>query len=577
MNNRIALKILSPLVLLLGFMPAIADNEAKSDYYFMEAMRQRSLGNDADAESLMERAFELNPDPASEIAKSVAFARIATAGNDTATFIDALSRIDRYVELNPNDSYAAVSLADYYARAGLIERALPLYARADSLNPTQPTLALRHARLLEMMRRPDDALEVYRRVEMREGKRTQLTYVISNLLLNQKNDTIGALAEVEALTSALPGDIEALTLAISANTAANRPDEAMRLAARAILLEPDNEPLHEFCIQTAYDLKGADAAFDAFAGALASDDLPEQDKSALLGFFVNGMKVNPTDEIIPVYYKATELFEQKFPENTSGMMLRARLALLERDFERAATELAHASALEPTVGILRSEQIRMLVLDNRPEQGIAIGEDALRTDGLTDITEVRLMLAGAYMNIKNYRAAAETLRPLIDDPDLDDETRAEIISTIADAEQFYRPAEEVAALYERAIALFPSYNLAKNNYAYMIAEKGGDLNRAEELITAVLNAGERRPIYLDTAAWVAYRLGKYGPAIGYMDEALALLRNEDPEAEFMLHAGDIYYRAGMSEKALEFWQKGLETDPESKDLRLRVELKRIPE
>ncbi len=558
-------------------MPAIADNEAKSDYYFMEAMRQRSLGNDADAESLMERAFELNPDPASEIAKSVAFARIATAGNDTATFIDALSRIDRYVELNPNDSYAAVSLADYYARAGLIERALPLYARADSLNPTQPTLALRHARLLEMMRRPDDALEVYRRVEMREGKRTQLTYVISNLLLNQKNDTIGALAEVEALTSALPGDIEALTLAISANTATNRPDEAMRLAARAIQLEPDNEPLHEFCIQTAYDLKGADAAFDAFAGSLASDDLPEQDKSALLGFFVNGMKVNPTDEITPVYYKATELFEQKFPENTSGMILRARLALLERDFERAATELAHASALEPTVGILRSEQIRMLVLDNRPEQGIAIGEDALRTEGLTDITEVRLMLAGAYMNIKNYRAAAETLRPLIDDPDLDDETRAEIISTIADAEQFYRPAEEVAALYERAIALFPSYNLAKNNYAYMIAEKGGDLNRAEELITAVLNAGERRPIYLDTAAWVAYRLGKYGPAIGYMDEALALLRNEDPEAEFMLHAGDIYYRAGMSEKALEFWQKGLETDPESKDLRLRVELKRIPE
>lgn len=564
-------------MLLLGIMPALADNEAKSDYYFMEAMRRRALGNDADAEALMNRAYELNPDPSSEIAKAVAFARIATAGNDTTAFIDALEKIDRYVKLNPDDIYAAVSLADYYARAGLAARALPLYARADSMNPSQPMLALRHARLLEMMRRPDDALEVYRRVELREGKRTQLTFVISNLLLNQKNDTLGALAEVEALTAALPGDIDALTLAISANTAANRPEEAMRLVRKAIELEPDNEPLHEFCIQTTCDLEGLDAAFDAFAASLESDELPEQDKSTLLGFFINGMKIKAADDATETYYKATELFERKFPDNTAAMLLRARLAVLDKDYERAAAELAKASAKEPTVGILRSEQIRMNVLANRPEEAITIGREALKVEDLTDITEVRLMLAGAYMNTKNYKAAAEALHPLMDDPDLDDETRAEIISTIADAEQFYRPAEEIAVLYERAIELFPTYNLAKNNYAYMIADKGGDLNRAEVLITEVLNSGERRPIYLDTAAWVAYKLGKYGPAIGYIDEALALLRNEDPEAELMQHAGDIYYRAGMTEKALEYWQKGLETDPESAELRSRVELKRIPE
>lgn len=565
-------------MLLLGLLPAAADNQAKSDYYFMEAMRLRALERDADAEALLTRAYELNPDPSSTVAKLIGFAMVSEAGNDAVLFLKGLSLVEKYVRLNPDDSYAAISLADYYSRAGNVEKAQPLYAHADSLNPSQPAIALRLARSLEMLRRPQEAIEVYRRIETREGKSPQLAFYISNVMMTQLADTTAALAEVEALTAALPGDTDALALAISAHDAAGRADDVMRLVARAIELEPDNEHLVEFCIQEAYDVKGIDDAFAIYENALHSDDLQDADKKELLLFFMSRLRPKDGDDIVSARRKAVDVYEAVNPTDVTVKVARGQLAYMDEEYAQAGRYFEDAFSLEPNMGFLAANAVRFYMLADEPDSAVRVGSKALATETLDDVYSVSMVLSGVYMNQKRYEEAAATLRALLDNPDagLDDEERSEVIGSIADAEQNFKPAEDAAKDYEEAIRLNPANYMAKNNYAYMISEKGGDLSRAEELIDDVITNESRRPIYLDTAAWVAFKLGKYGPAIGYIDEAIAMERDE-PSSEYMLHAGDIYFRAGMTEKAVEFWQKGLDTDPDSEDLIRRVELKAIPE
>lgn len=577
--NRLTQTLLVSLLLLLGFLPARADNEAKSDYYFMEAMRMRALGNDADADVLLNRAYELNPDPASEITKSVAFAQVTRSGNDSIAFADALAKIERYVSLKPDDFYAAVSLAGYYANIGDLNKALPLIARADSLNPSQPTLALRHASLLERLGRTQDAIDVYKRVEVREGKRTQLTYAITRLMFNVLQDTVGALAEVDALTAALPGDVEALTLAISLNEVAGHTDEVRRLGDRAISMEPDNLPLREFYIQSIYDIYGMDGALEVFGDAIKADDLSTDDKAMLLTFFIGEMNVKPEDSSKPFngYLKALEIYDNEYPDDVALPLLRSGIAIESDDLELAIKQIERAIELSPTSPEIRAQWIKLLVRADRIDEAIAAGRDALLLEEFENNLELRLMLTGAYAIAKKYQEIPPVLTPLLDAADLDDSARSEILATIADAEQNYRPAEEVAKTYDEAIALDPENYMAQNNYAYMISEKGGDLELAKKLIGQVLKNAPNLPTYLDTAAWVYYKLGQYLLAKDYIDKAIAAVRGDILDAELMLHAGDIYYRCGNAEKALDYWQRALEMTPDSQDLMRRVELKRIPE
>lgn len=565
--------------MLLGFLPARADNEAKSDYYFMEAMRMRALGNDADADVLLNRAYELNPDPASEIAKSVAFAQVARSGNDSIAFADALAKIERYVSLNPDDLYASVSLAGYYANNGELQKALPLMAYADSLNPAQPTLALRHASLLERLGRTQDAIDVYKRVEVREGKRTQLTYAITRLMFNVLQDTVGALAEVDALTAALPGDVEALTLAISLNEVAGHTDEVRRLANRAISMEPDNLPLREFYIQSIYDIYGMDGALEVFADAIKSDDLTTDDKAMLLTFFIGEMNVKPEDSSKPFngYLKALEIYDNEYPDDVSLPLLRSGIAIESDDLDLAIKQIERAIELSPASPEIRAQRIKLLVRADRIDEAIAAGRDALLLEEFENNLELRLMLTGAYALAKQYQEIPPVLTPLLNSADLDDSARSEVLATIADAEQNYRPVSEVAKTYDEAIALDPENYMAQNNYAYMISEKGGDLELAKKLIGQVLKNAPNLPTYLDTAAWVYYKLGQYLLAKDYIDKAIAAVRGDILDAELLLHAGDIYYRCGNAEKAMDYWQRALEMTPGSDDLMRRVELKRIPE
>ncbi|MDE6534990.1 MAG: tetratricopeptide repeat protein [Muribaculaceae bacterium] len=565
------------LCVLLGLTSARADNKAKSDYYFMEAMRQRTLDRDGDAEALLSRAFEINPEPTNPAGKFVGFTTISNSRGDSAQIVKGLRIVERYVAANPDDTYAAVSLADMYMQMQKFEKALPLYAYADSMNPSQPAIALRHARNLEQLKRVDEAVNVYRKVETRMGRSPQLTFYISNLLLNVANDTVRALAEVESLLNAKPGDTEVLALAISANTALNRTDEALRLINLAIAAEPDNVELRDYCIAQADKVKGPEAAYELLEQALRSDEFADDEKSFLFAQFFQGIKIDDEELSESIFQRARAVMAEEVPDDMYPYILQAIYHYLNRDFIAAANEYEYAFQKNPTSGSLLAELMRMYILADEPEKALDLGRKAQITPDMVDVQNVYRMMAGAYMNQENYRQAASSLEQILTDCDaeLTDEDRSEVICSIADAEQHFLNPERAAERYEQALALDSLNVMAKNNYAYMISEKGGDLQLAERLINEVLEIEPHNPVYLDTAAWIAYMQGKYGPAIAYIEEAMLMLR-DDPNVEYLQHAGDIYYRAGMTDKALESWQKALELEPDSPELKARVEQKRIP-
>jgi len=97
-----------------------------------------------------------------------------------------------------------------------------------------------------------------------------------------------------------------------------------------------------------------------------------------------------------------------------------------------------------------------------------------------------------------------------------------------------RRAEAIAS-YDKSIALDPEQGMAKNNLAYLLAESGGDLDRALELAQQAKEELPDDGNAADTLGWVLLKRGVPSAAIGYLEEAAERLPKEALDIQGVVH------------------------------------------
>jgi len=105
------------------------------------------------------------------------------------------------------------------------------------------------------------------------------------------------------------------------------------------------------------------------------------------------------------------------------------------------------------------------------------------------------------------------------------------------------------ALYEDVVGRYPNSPVAANNLAFNLAEyepTPANLARAEKLLLPFMKTHGNIPHLADTAAWIAYRQGRYAEAKEILAKLDATaLRN--PAISY--HLGMIHLRLGDSARA----------------------------
>lgn len=524
------------ILLSLVALAAFASDPAKSDYYFMEALRQDALENQDASTALMRRAYELNPDPGSVPAKLVAFSEISLAGSDSIRFNQGIKMAQKYVDANPDDYYIGVSLADVYGRCGRPDLAKPLYARAYASHPEIGSLGLRYAQTLAGSDEPDSALTVLRAVERIHGVNMMTAYPICYILMMEKADTVAALEEVDRLLAAMPTDGDAVALATATYERANQPERALTVLDSCIEADPAELPLHTYRIYMSARQEKVPETRSALLNSLACDELGQTEVDQLLAYFAAEVCGNDSTWFL-LTLEAADAAEKRFPESALPNLLRVHVNECQDNDEAAMVQLRKAIDKVPTRADLWARLMLLQLRRDENDAAIATGRKALKACEGEDDADIRMVLASAYAGMKNYREAAAAIRPIANDESLEPQERAHYLCTLADCLQYFESTDSAAAVYEKVIELDPNYIMAKNNYAYMISEQGGDMALAERLIGEVMAEEPHNPTYLDTAAWVAYKQGKYALANVFIDEALAL-DNTDSE-ELAAHAAAI--------------------------------------
>ncbi len=104
----------------------------------------------------------------------------------------------------------------------------------------------------------------------------------------------------------------------------------------------------------------------------------------------------------------------------------------------------------------------------------------------------------------------------------------------------------------------PDNATALNALGYILANRTNRYEEAEALIARALSINPDEPAILDSMGWVNYHLGNYEVALDYLQQAYQAF----PDPEVAAHLGEVLWVVGDSEAALAVWNQALAKSPD---------------
>ncbi len=538
----------------------------KADYIYMEAMRQQALGNDDASFYLMQRAHELNPDD-DAIAYFFGYTLMGIAGQDSVRFESGHRLMKNYFDRNPADFYTSYTYGFVNERIGNIDESLRVWNKLDSLYPAKTEVALHLANALFLTH--DSAavsrtIDVYNRIERAKGKSIPLSSrKIQSYLSTQ--DTVSAIAEVHSLIEASPGSIENNVFAGDVFALFSENDSALAYYNRACELDPTSG-LAYYSRANFYKNAGDSVAYDREVfHALKMESLDLDTKLEIMTGYVRELYSNPAQQP-----RIQELFAsllEQHPHEVSVHDLYYAYLLAISDYAGAAEQVGYALDIDPSDERKWGALVSLYLQTDEFDKAVDAATRALGYHPQS--ANLTFMRGISHGQAKQYDKAIPDFEHSIELADSGDvKFVSEVLSSEGDMYSAAGDKAQAEEHYRQAIAVDPDNLLALNNYAYLLAVEGRDLDKAERMSSRTIQERPDDINSLDTYAWILFRQKKYTEALAYIQKALDLAK--EPADELYSHAGDIYFWNGDHQKAVELWQQALLLAPDNELLKRKV-------
>lgn len=568
------LKFISVLVAMLAavaFMSAMAAERGsdevgrKSDLYFMEAMRRKSLGQDDAALDLLRRAYELNPTD-SDVGFQAGYMQIFAANEDSLLFEQGYAQMLQHFLDEPADLYGGFMFGNISERVGRMDRARQVWATLDSIYPEKVEMAMRHGDALVATRDSaalDSALRIFDRVERAEGPNLQVASrkMAVNML---RRDTVGAMTVVNDLIAGLPRSPEARAFAGQVYASLGDSATALGYYREACAIDSLSGIAH-YMLGNFYRELGDMEGFDREVfRALDQESLDLETKKEMLTGYVRELYADSLQQP-----RIERLFNVLIDQNPSDVELRELFFsyyLAVEDYVHAVEQVRIAVDLDP------ADEARWRLLVSLYGQigdyrsAADAGAESLRY--FPDSPQMLILVANCLTMLDDYDGALAYLDRAERVPELSDTERSDVLTVKGDVNYRQGNTAEAFRLYEAALEASAINLTAMNNCAYYMACEGVDLERAEKLSASVIRERPDDATSIDTYAWVLFKMTRYADAREYIDRALAAMT--ELSAEVLHHAGDIYFMAGLPDEALAFWRRAADLEPDNELLRRKI-------
>jgi tetratricopeptide (TPR) repeat protein len=531
--------------------PARAENQDLALQYFLAGSLLDQKGEYAKAVLEYQDALKNKKDPAIYHAISKDYSILGK--HDLA-----IESGKEAVRLDSTNVKYRQALAEIYLHASNLDGAVEQYEQIVRLDSTDRTVQMNLGRLYQIGA-PSKAIATYETILERFGPDADALAALAQLYSNagETGKAVGALTQLSELQ---PTNLEVKKALGDIYLRQDSVDAALKIFQDLAELHPDDLEVraavaHSYLLKQDYDRAAAEFE-SVFKGG---DSLSADDQIRFGQVFV--AHVQEDSAVAPYAQKLFLTIRDRFPGDWRPYWFLGALANITHDDSAALGYFGKVKELaewnpDGWIGVAS-----VYYDAGNFAQAIATLNEAKKF--IPDEFRLYFLLGISYQRNEQRVEAASALERAVQ---LND-TSVDGLSALALVYDELNQKTESDSIYERALRIDPENHLLLNNYAYSLAERDLQLDRAMKMAAEAVKQQPENQSYLDTYGWIYFRMGKYAEAREYINKAIVL---GSRSAVIHEHLGDIYYKLSDTARAMEYWKKALEFDPKNTALSEKI-------
>lgn len=534
----------------LAFIKAADSINCK--FYFLKGLGNKISGN---TEAAIENFNEcLKYDPTND----AAYYELALARVNSQNFAEALLYVNKALSLKPDQIWYLNLLATIYDQKEDFPRLAQVYRHMSALEPDKVNYYLAQANALANAGEYETAIGVLNRAEKVSPSREEMEFQKQKIFLKTGRPE-RALESMQRLIAENPSEPRYYLLLAQIYQAQNDSVGNYRALKKAISIDSNNG-FAQLALSDYYRQRGAKKeTFQALKNAFNSEDVDLAQKKQLLNDNYVGnqssdqheglelarliVRNNPDDAQAQAIYAG---FLVHIPENTREGR-DAVIKVLEQNKENFGLWASLIVSDLTLRDYLSASTHSTQALSYFPNQSVLYWYQGL-----------------SFNQLKNFKRAVVSLKAGLVLANGQTEIEASLFQTLGEAYQGAGDYQRSEQAYEESLKLRPNDAGTLNNYAYYLCMRKKDLSEAAVMAQKALAIEPDNSNYEDTLAWILYKEGKFSQALGWIRKAIA--HDSAVNATLRVHQGDILYKMGKTDQAVENWKKAKAFG--SKDLNL---------
>lgn len=534
-------------------------NSLEAEFYFVDGMKYFVLQEYPKALENFQKALVLSPGNAGISHK------IAEAYLNSKNTAQAEVYARKALELDKENKYNFLLLAKIYEQQLKWDAAAEVYESFLQTKSASPMQYYELAQLYLKQNKPDKAIDAFQKIENALGVTESVSLSKLNIFL-QLNQPDKAITESKKLAENFPENPRHLATLVELLMSNNRAQEATELLENQSR-NPEVDPYYLLLTARLYlQQNQPEKALPLMKTAFVHRNIDPEEK---VGLMLELMKDYESKQVTEDQIQLAEMIVLNHSNYASGYELLGDMYLLKPDNKKAYQAYLQSLLLGNDKNEVWLQILRMDAENNALDSLVKHSETALEL--FPNQAVVWLYNGMGKLGKKKYEDAALALEEGKKLAFNDQEMLNDFHLYLADAYNGLKQYGESDEAFETVLKNDPANEQALNNYSYFLALRKEKLDLAKKMAEKLVEMHPKNAAYLDTYGWVLFQSGDFKKARKYLEMAV----ENAVSGEIVEHYGDVLFKLGEQEKALEQWQKAKKLGGTSADINKKIEQKNL--
>ena len=452
------------------------------------------------------------------------------------------------IKIDGSNKWYLEMLANVYMNEGKTKEAGDVFKQLISKFPNGAEYYLNLGFLQSKTGQFEQAIKTYEQFEKNFGVDEQVIMEKKNLYL-RLNKINEAVAEVQKLVDAFPGEISFLLMEAELFRANRMKEKAIDVYRTILTIEPDNAvallSLAELGLQTG----DAKQSLESIKKIFENPKIDIDTKIKILYPYVQYWDLQKAKK--EDAFALAEILTVTHPNDAKGFSIKADLYYLDEQNEKALP--AYLRALELNKDVFQVwQQVMVIYNTNRDWTNLLkVCNDALEL--FPNQATLYLFKGNAEQQNKELEKAVKSFNRGEKMSADNDKLRSQFLANLGDVYHQLNKYTESDSAYDRALKADPDNAYVLNNYSYYLSMRKINLEKAKQMSAYSNKLEPDNNSFLDTYAWILFQMNDFSGAKEWQEKAIKA--GGDKSGTILEHYGDILFMLGKTEEALNYWKQ----------------------